>query len=379
MDLLHSTSFGSIACVGGKKTIGTGSALLPQTMIFSRPGKLGNVKDQGSLVTVTSESIGHSTAALFTGTSTFSRRVFVPLNIGATKKECGLPNFYCVHSASGTAGTDFLELAEKLEPHVAFYGIQAPPALMPDTEFGKCIDSIAAYYADALNDFQPAGRLHIGGYCIGAVIALAMVNKLLKRGREVGPLVAIDGVPENTPFAITCWRRRYWAEFAHNAFLRARHPQLVRSRSIHSLAMSIRNNLSGIAKNVLGMNRAQRFGGGYSIESIFDVSRYSAVHISFINRLLSAIFEYTPTEYFGEVVVYEAAIRPPLFPPQVGRIWRNLAPQAEVVSIIGTHHYIMREPYVDALARDLLKRMRREAQKLDPPFLLSRNSELEPE
>jgi thioesterase domain-containing protein len=308
---------------------------------------------EGSLVGIESQSTRQGTAALFTQTSFYSNRVFVPLNGCALNADLDLPCFYCVHSVSGTAGTDFLELAAKLEPHVKFYGIQAPPALMSKIEFGGSIESIATYYADALNEFQPKGVLNIGGYCVGAVIALAMVNHLLEKGREIGPLVAIDGVPENTPFALARWKPRYWAEFAHNAYLR------IRGRSIGSVAKSIFGNLSAIAKNMLSGDRTEKFGAGYSIESVIDLSRFPPVHVSFIKRLFSAIFEYTVSDFSGDVVVYEASVKRTMLLPQIGRIWRKLAPRAEVVALTGTHHRILREPCVDTLAADLLERIKK--------------------
>jgi thioesterase domain-containing protein len=46
-----------------------------------------------------------------------------------------------------------------------------------------------------------------------------------------------------------------------------------------------------------------------------------------------------------------------LYLPQIGRIWRKFAPQAEVVEIVGTHISMMHAPYVDALASDMRKRI----------------------
>jgi thioesterase domain-containing protein len=98
-------------------------------------------------------------------------------------------------------------------------------------------------------------------------------------------------------------------------------------------------------------------GGGYTIEGIMDVSRYQPAHKSFINRLFNALFAYVPASYSGDVVVYEAAVKPLLYLPQIGRIWRKLAPKSEVVEIIGTHISMMHEPYIDALAGDIRRRI----------------------
>jgi thioesterase domain-containing protein len=302
-------------------------------------------------------AMARNTYALFAHASRKSGRAIVPINDCALDAGTPRPAFYCVHSASGVAGTDFLDLARRLEPTIRFYGIQAPPKQMPDTEFGNSVESIADYYANALADFQPAGPLLIGGYCVGAVIALAMVDKLRALGREVGPLLVIDGVPENTGAALSRWQPRYWFELARNVRGWFNHGDLMRTRTLHSLLWSISNNASAIGKGAIGLKRGQKLGGGYAIEGIMDVSRYPPVHRSFVNRLFQALFAYKPNRYTGNVIVYEATVKPLLYLPQVGRMWQEFARQAEVVEIVGTHISMMHEPYVESLANDMRKRI----------------------
>ena len=302
-------------------------------------------------------AMARNTHALFAHASRNSSRAIVPINDCALDPVAPRPAFYCVHSASGVAGTDFLDLARRLEPTIRFFGIQAPPKQMPDTEFGNSVDSIADYYADALDRFQPTGPLLIGGYCVGAVIALAMVDKLRVRGREVGPLLVIDGVPENAGAAISRWQARYWIELARNVRGWFNHGDLMRSGTLRSLLWSIANNASAIGKGAIGLKRGQRLGGGYAIEGIMDVSRYPPDHKSFVNRLFRSLFAYTPKSYSGNVVVYEATVKPLLYLPQIGHMWREFARQAEVVEIVGTHISMMHEPYVESLANDMRKRI----------------------
>ncbi len=304
-----------------------------------------------------SSLIPRNTSALFAHASRKSERVIVPINDCALDAGAPRPAFYCVHSASGVAGTDFLDLARRLEPAIRFYGVQAPPKQMPDVEFGSSVESLAEFYAAALTKFQPEGPLLLGGYCIGAVIALAMAEKLRAQGREVGPLLAIDGVPENTGAAFSRWRLRYWLELSRNVRGWLRHGDLMRNRTLHSLIWSITNNATAIGKRAIGLKRGQKLGGGYAIEGIMDVSRYQPVHRSFVNRLFQALFAYAPKGYSGNVVVYEANVKPLLYLPQIGRIWQQFARQAEIVEIVGTHIGMMHEPYVDALADDMRKRI----------------------
>ncbi len=132
---------------------------------------------------------------------------------------------------------------------------------------------------------------------------------------------------------------------------------MVRKRNLNSLLLSVSNNVSAIAKGLLGLNRAQKLSGRYAIESIMDVSRFQPSHVSFINRLFVAALGYTAPNYPGDVVVYEAAVKPLLYLPQIGRIWRKLAARSDVVEIVGTHISMMREPYVAAMANDLQPRI----------------------
>jgi thioesterase domain-containing protein len=298
-----------------------------------------------------------NTSALFARISRNSERAIVPINDCALSVDTQRPAFYCVHSASGVAGTDFLDLARQLDPAIRFYGVQAPQNQMPDIEFGKSIESIADFYAEALVKFQPMGPILLGGYCVGAVIAYALADNLRARGRIVGPLLVIDGVPENTKVALRHWRPQYWIELARNVRGWLNHADLMRNRTLQSLIWSISNNASAIGRAAMGLKRGQKIGGEYSIEGIMDVSRYLPVHKSFINRRVRALFEYAPKHYSGDVVVYEATVKPLFYLPQIGRIWREFAPQSKVVGIVGTHIGIMHEPYVDALAKDMRARI----------------------
>src|SRR3984957_21158033 len=85
-------------------------------------------------------SAATNTLALFAMTSRNAERAILPLNNCALDSDLQLPAFYCVHSASGVAGTDFLDLAARLDPSIRFYGIQAPPKMMPDLEFGNSLE-----------------------------------------------------------------------------------------------------------------------------------------------------------------------------------------------------------------------------------------------
>ncbi len=308
---------------------------------------------------MTASSTSNVTSAnsmLFARALRSSERVLLPINEAAMRGDPARPSFYCVHSVSGAAGTDFLNLARRLDRTVNFFGLQAPPKLMQDPEFGASIEGLADHYVQALTKFQPEGPLMIGGYCIGAIIALDMAKKLRAMGREVGPVVAIDGAPENIE-VLRGWNPRYWAELLRNIPRWLLHADLMRSRSLHSLMWSLSKHAIAIGKGAMGLKRSEKLGGGYAIDRIMDLSLYPPAQRLFINRLFSALFCYTPDPYPGEVVVYEANVAPLLYLPQIGRAWHKIAPRTEIVNIVGTHIGIMHDPYVSALADDMRERV----------------------
>lgn len=287
-----------------------------------------------------------------------SEQVVLPLNQSARCGNLQIPRFYCVHSVTGTTGTTFFDLAQRFGPTVRFYGIQAPPKQMNNTEFGATIESIADHYVDALAKFQPTGPIVLGGYCLGAIIALEMAKKLRAGGREVGPLLAIDGAPENTGTLLGQRDLQYWLKLARNLPGWIMHGDLMRSRTLQSLIRSLSHNAFAFGKGAIGLKRGEKLGGGYAMDSMMDLSNYPPAHRLFINRLFNAMFAYVPEKYSGDVVSYEAKITPLLCLPQLGRAWNEVAPKTEVVSIIGTHISMMHEEhYVDALANDMRGRI----------------------
>src|ERR1700722_15747966 len=84
--------------------------------------------------------------------------------------------FYCVHSIGGDV-TSFRPLAQILGTERPVYGIQVPRDRL-GADFAESIHAIAAYYADALAAFQPEGPLLLGGWSVGAAIALEMAHIL---------------------------------------------------------------------------------------------------------------------------------------------------------------------------------------------------------
>ena len=294
---------------------------------------------------------------LFALTGRGSDRVIHPINDSAVEAGHPGPAFYCVHSLSGAGGTDFRQLA-RLMPGVRFYGIQAPPKKMRDPAFGGSVEAIADYYAGALVKFQPQGRFLLGGWSAGAVIGLEIAQNLRSRGREVALFAAIDAAPENTAAGRRPWHPIYLLQLAANLPGWIRHENLIDKTVALSLLRRARQKTTARVKAAFGERNATS-ANDHAVEGIIDLARFSPEQRSFMKRLYRALLEYHPKLYPGDVVAYEARVKPLLHLPQSGRVWRGIAPRSVIVPIDGTHASIMRKTHVPALADDLRARIAR--------------------
>lgn len=295
--------------------------------------------------------------ALFAMASRNSERTIIPINDSAARKDCTSPAFYCIHSISGAVGSDFVQLARQIEPAVRFFGVQAPPKMVRDPAFGATVESIAAYYCDAIGQQQPSGSILLGGWSAGAAIALEMAQMFRARGRDVGLLVALDGAPENTKGPLAAWDPRYLWAFGIGLYgwcLGAGLPE----KTLKAIAQRLTKTAIGfgarVAARATGTSRAAL---GHPVEGFLDYGRYPPEQGRFMVRLYDAIMAHKPSAYSGPVVVYEAKLNAPRPLPQFGRAWRKIAPQAQIVPINGNHLTIVSEPQVTELALNLRTRL----------------------
>lgn len=294
--------------------------------------------------------------ALFARALRDSERVIFPINDCALEAGNTSPAFYCIHSLSGAGGTDFCHLA-RLMPAVRFYGIQAPPKKMREATFGDSIEAIADYYATALVQFQPRGPFLLGGWSAGAIIGLEIAQKLRSRGREVALFVAIDAAPANTGAGRRPWHPVYLLQLAGNLPGWIRHEDLMKKGAFRSLVRRARQKSIALVKGGTADQRSARSANDHAVEGFIDLSRFPAEQKSFMKRLYAALLAYHPKSYSGDVVAYEAQVKPLFHLPQLSRVWRKIAPGTVIVSVKGTHASILRKTHVQALADDLRQRI----------------------
>ncbi|MEU8666744.1 amino acid adenylation domain-containing protein [Streptomyces anulatus] len=100
------------------------------------------------------------------------------------------PPFFCVHPVEGGVG-GFRLLANALGTDRPFHALQAPGV---DGEQEPCRDihELARHHARHIQEFRPDGRILLGGWSFGGVVATEVARQLAGAGREVGPVVLLD-------------------------------------------------------------------------------------------------------------------------------------------------------------------------------------------
>jgi thioesterase domain-containing protein/acyl carrier protein len=103
---------------------------------------------------------------------------------------------YVVHAGGGQVHC-YADLARALAPGRAVVGIQSALAAGMETGMDNLRDACTAY-CDALAEHQPDGPIHLAGWSIGGMLALALAAELEARGRQVGAVLLFDAIPPAT-------------------------------------------------------------------------------------------------------------------------------------------------------------------------------------
>ena len=264
---------------------------------------------------------------LFSRVSRKSERAILPIGANAGDGGGQIPAFYCVHSVSGTAGADYRELASGFTA-VKFYGVQAPPSKVRDPEFGRTVKELVSYYADALVKFQPEGTFFLGGWSSGGIVAFEIAQDLLKRGRKVGLLIAIDTVPENTDVDVAPWSlRNAWGVVCNL-------PGWIKSERMREKAkQAVLSWLSGwVRPFTKPANRRLEDEAETSKHEVYkhvDISAFETAHKQFVMAHYDSILNHRISDrYDGDVVVYKAKVQRLLYPCQLEYVWSRIAPRA---------------------------------------------------
>ena len=260
------------------------------------------------------------------------------------------PAFFCVHPISGDV-TSFSDFAGSLGPDCRFYGIQVPVQKM-QASFAQSVAAVARHHVEALTAFQPSGAIVLGGWSVGAIIALEMAQQLQILGREIPLLIALDGAPSNTGAGIGRWNPLYGWRLICNlpGWLKY---EVQQTGSMRAFTQQAFKKLVFRAQMTLPSVRNEQTLSGSAVQDLLDRPGWKSNQTAFIRALYSAVRAYVPKPYAGRVVVYESKTQPIDHLLQVGAAWRKIAANVEIVRLDGNHVSTLRNPAVAVLTAHL--------------------------
>jgi amino acid adenylation domain-containing protein len=279
-------------------------------------------------VWVTRRTIADLAGALAPRSST---RCLVPLR----EDGAGSPLFL-VHGHNGQVSFDLATLSGVLEAGRPVYGIEAVGLDGVEPPLGS-IGGMAARYIADVREVQPAGPYALGGYCLGALVALEMAQQLFAAGEQVECLVMIDPDPVDSP-GVRRTESREQQFSRHAAELRG--PGGL-SHAVHLAAVGLRSAKRRLASSVLS-----------ALLSVFGPRR--ALVPSALRPLVlptmhgHAARHYRPQSYCGRSVLVVTEHAPGA--SEDGG-WRRLLAGDLVVEIVrGQHDRLLAEPTVRDVA-----------------------------
>jgi len=116
----------------------------------------------------------------------------------------GKTPLFFVHGADGEV-LPFVAVGRRLGEDRPFYGLRAP-GIDHDAPPEPTIEKLAAGYVDEIRAAQPRGPYVLGGFCMGATVALEMSRLLEEAGERIALLVLVDPrFPRPTDVRFKAW------------------------------------------------------------------------------------------------------------------------------------------------------------------------------
>jgi thioesterase domain-containing protein len=247
----------------------------------------------------------------------------------------------------------YRKLENLLGPDVRLFGIQVSGRQM-NAAFASSIESLACHHVEALVNFQPTGPLVIGGWSVGAIVALEMARQLRAIGRDVPLLVALDGAPCNTGAGISPRNPLYAWRLACNL------PGWIKGKGASPNGFSWKTLVKGINSSFvfqLGLTaprlRSEQTLQGDVVQTILESAGWSNNQRAFIRALYDASRAYVPQPYPGRVLAYEAKVQPLNHLRQVGPAWKAIAASLDIVQLRSTHLGMFEEPAIRVFSHHL--------------------------
>ncbi|WP_346397669.1 non-ribosomal peptide synthetase [Pseudomonas syringae] len=265
-------------------------------------------------------------------------------NLTTIRKEGAQHPLFLIHEGSGDIGYA-QQLAKQIPSDIPVYGFSAS-GLQSGEEHLTTIEAMASRYIEGIRHIQPQGPYRVAGWSAGGTIAYEIAHQLIGAGATVEFLGLVDTTSD--------YRHLFDAQeggYAHlderpdfdeiEALLRLLPPD-VRQGHVRHLAAA------RDFEALLAYTQVQ----GLLPEGI--ESDLAKRYLALIRSIGLALYRYMPPALPVRVTLF-SAMGENRSDISIG--WEALMPkeQLQVISIMGTHHSIVKEPDIRELGRAILE------------------------
>ncbi|MEW6732656.1 MAG: amino acid adenylation domain-containing protein, partial [Acidobacteriota bacterium] len=263
----------------------------------------------------------------------------VAIHPGGTK-----PPLFCVHEIGGGV-LDFIQLARNLGPQQPVYGLQSI-----DLEKDTTIEEMAANYIAALQKVQSQGPYFLAGWSFGGLIAFEMAQQLHKQHQQVALLALLDAVAPVGNYRLVY---HYFSHSDETTLL------------INYISHLTEENLSLDELPTIPLDEQVSYILAQAkLKQLVPVDTTLAeirARLHSYNIRLRAAQNYLPAVYSGPITLFRASEIEPsaeqLYNSDVDATlgWRELSTVPVTIEVVpGSHYTMVREPYVQVLAKRLM-------------------------
>jgi thioesterase domain-containing protein len=250
---------------------------------------------------------------------------------------------FLVHPIGGNVFC-YADLARLLGTDGPCFGLQSPAPGEGARPLER-VEDMAALYCERMRAVQPSRPYLLGGWSMGALIALEMAQRLRADGGEVGLLALLDPPPPPSgaaPATSLATLARWFVE------------DLAGLNGQSALQPAEVRELEASADPLQWALRRARAAG--SLPPDLEPGEM-ARHFEVFRRNQRALHGYRARPYDGPAVLLLAAEAPDAAARNAA--WTSLIRRVEVVRVPGDHYSLLRAPQLAPLAAELAARLER--------------------
>jgi aspartate racemase len=230
-------------------------------------------------------------------------------------------------------------VAEKIGSHHTMIGVEIPETELPG------LKPMASKIARRIREYQPNPPYYLAGWCAGGNLAYEIAQQMHDAGTPVDLVVLFES------FNFARMRRiRHWYERIRWHFSHLRKSPVSEIRPYLRKRLEQASNQATVLAKFARYRLRSRFGGQSSSEqsSLADDE-----------TLNSASYDYVPSEYTGDVVLFRPQIRRHGLSHDPSLGWDSVALNLQIIDVPGDHVTMFSPPNVDVLAAKLAELLAR--------------------